>query len=452
MTETDLANKYGLTVLYEDNHLLVVEKPVNVPVQADISGDPDLCSVCKQYRKENEGKPGEAYIGIVHRLDRPVGGVLVFAKTSKAADRLTRQFKSHEARKKYIAVVDGNPKPEERLTDYLIKDERTNTSHVVPGGTEGAKEARLSYRLIGREETKSLLDISLYTGRPHQIRVQLSHAGYPIIGDQRYHPSAMKADSEKGKTPERKQICLWAYSLTIKHPTLNEEMTFFSIPKGNGWNRFSPQMAMLPAQTVCSGIYLDENIIVCDKNVGVEVEGDLLSELSSIFPAVYPVHRLDANTMGLVIFARNEKMQEQLERSFYEHDIQKTYLAVVLGKPQKDSSTLVHYAKKDVQEATVRLCGKDEPDSLRMELDYSLLKTENGCSLVRIDLHTGRTHQIRVQMAAIGNPIVGDDKYGDRDANRHYRIRTQQLLCKRLAFDKYRFESFRELRIPEIKE
>ncbi|MGN0784087.1 MAG: RluA family pseudouridine synthase, partial [Candidatus Aphodomorpha sp.] len=207
-------------ILYEDNHLLVVEKPVNVPVQADVTGDDDLLSMCRRYIKEAYNKPGEAFVALVHRLDRPVGGVMVFARTSKAAARLTAQFKGHTAKKRYAAVVEGCPPAGKRLVDYLLKDERTHSSAVVPEGTEGAKRAELRYQKLAECGGRALLDIELFTGRPHQIRVQLAHDGYPILGDQRYNPAAKPGT----------QICLWAYALTIQHPTLGEEMTFFSLP------------------------------------------------------------------------------------------------------------------------------------------------------------------------------------------------------------------------------
>ena len=127
-----------MNVLYEDNHLLVVEKPVNMPVQADMSGDPDLLSALKAYVKEKYEKPGEVYLGLVHRLDRPVGGVMVFARTSKAAARLSAQFASHEAKKRYVAVVSGRPESETTLNDFLLKDETSFSSAVVPEGTPGA--------------------------------------------------------------------------------------------------------------------------------------------------------------------------------------------------------------------------------------------------------------------------------------------------------------------------
>ena len=175
-----------MNVLYEDNHLLVVEKPVNIPVQADASGDVDLLTLAKAYIKEKYAKPGEVYLGLVHRLDRPVGGVLVFARTSKAAARLSAAFSGHRGvTKRYCALVSGTPRAEEKLEGCILRDERTGDARLVPSGTPGAKPAALSYRLAGQQNGLSLLDIDLFTGRHHQIRVQLAGNNTPIWGDQR---------------------------------------------------------------------------------------------------------------------------------------------------------------------------------------------------------------------------------------------------------------------------
>ena len=423
----------GIRILYEDNHLLVVEKPVNLPVQADSSGDEDLLTLLKAYIRARYEKPGEAYLGLVHRLDRPVGGVMVFAKTGKAAARLSAQFNSHEAKKRYCAIVCGRPKPQDYLTDWLYKDEATFSSRVVKKGAAGAKEARLSYALLGQAEETALLDVELYTGRPHQIRVQLSHAGYPIYGDQRYAKDA----------PAGEQIRLWAYALTLSHPTLKEPMTFFSAPP---WSEkaFLPQIALLPAFSACRGVYLDGDCLVVDKHAGVETEGELLGELESLFESVYPVHRLDANTEGLVLFARTEEAAARYERLFYTHELRKIYHAVVRGVP-KNEGRLVHWVQKSADESFVRLCREGDAGALRCELSFRVLESDGETSLVEIELFTGRTHQIRVQMATIGHPVLGDDKYGDRDFNKLRKKRTQQLLAKRLEIDGHVFESLREL-------
>lgn len=424
----------NIPVLYQDNHLLVVEKPVNMPVQADVSGDPDLLSTLKAYIKETCGKPGEVYLGLVHRLDRPVGGVMVFARTSKAAARLTAQFKSREAKKRYAAVVSGNPPASGTLTDWILKDERTHSASVVPEGTPDAKNARLSYRVLGRRSDAALVDVSLDTGRPHQIRVQMLHAGYPLLGDQRYNPDACPGA----------QIALWAYALTLRHPTLGESMTFFSAPQGSAFSAFPAETALLPAFSVCRGVYLDDSILVVDKNAGAETEGALAAEVSELFPGARPVHRLDANTEGLVLLARDEATAARLEALFYRHDLEKIYHAVVKGVPEP-SGRLVHYAQKDADAATVHLVSKDAPGALRMALSYRRLATDGVKSLLEISLETGRTHQIRVQMAAIGCPVLGDDKYGDRAFNKEFHAKTQQLLAKKLTVEGRTFESCREL-------
>ena len=426
-----------IRVLYEDNHLLVVEKPANVPVQADASGDEDLLTACKGYIKEKYAKPGEVYLGLVHRLDRPVGGVMVFARTSKAAARLTQQFSAHRARKRYAAIVEGSAPGEGRLADFLWKDERTNTTSVVPEGTPGAKLAKLSFRTLAREGDLSLLDVDLQTGRPHQIRVQLSHAGFPIHGDQRYNPAAQVGE----------QIRLWAYALTIVHPTLKEEMTFYALPP---FGEFPTAVKYLPAFRAGSAIYEDEDLLVVDKNPGTEVETDLLSELSAIRSPLFPVHRLDANTMGLVVLAGTEAAEADLLDAFARHETGKVYEAILVGAPKAPTGTLVHYGLKDETRANMRLVDKDTPGALKMELSYRIVETREGLSKAEIRLLTGRTHQIRVQMAALGCPVLGDDKYGDREANRRYRQKRQLLLAKRLTVAGKTFESTRELTIDQI--
>lgn len=215
-----------LKILFEDNHIIVVEKKPNIPSQADKTEDIDMLTLVKQYIKETYEKPGNVYLGLVHRLDRPVGGVMVFAKTSKAASRLSDQVREKVFKKKYLAVVDG--KFEEKqgtLEDYLYKDERHNTSRVVKADKKNAKLASLDYKVLKYHEVKdlSLLEIDLHTGRHHQIRVQLSHFGHSIFGDQKY-----------GTRGQGKQIALWAYSLSFKHPITKEEMTFEDLPEPIG--------------------------------------------------------------------------------------------------------------------------------------------------------------------------------------------------------------------------
>ena len=212
-----------LKVIYEDNHIIVVEKPVNVPSQGDKTGDVDMLTIIKEYLKEKYNKPGNVYLGLIHRLDRPVGGVMVFAKTSKAAARLSEQVRDKVFKKKYLVIANGKfDKETGVLSDYLLKNERKNMSRVVPEGTKNSKYAELDYEVLKYDEelNLSVLKINLHTGRHHQIRVQLSSRNHSIYGDQKY-----------GGRGHGKQICLWAYELTINHPITKEEMTFKSIPK-----------------------------------------------------------------------------------------------------------------------------------------------------------------------------------------------------------------------------
>ena len=216
----------NLKVLFEDNHIIVVEKKPNIPSQADKTGDIDMLTLIKDYIKEKYNKPGNVYLGLVHRLDRPVGGVMVFAKTSKAASRLSEEVRNKTFEKKYLAVVDGKfDKDEGTLEDYLYKDERNNMSKVVNSTKKNAKFAKLDYKELVYDEVKnlSLLKINLHTGRHHQIRVQLSSAKHSIFGDQKY-----------GSRGQGKQIALWAYELKIVHPITKEEMIFKDLPESIG--------------------------------------------------------------------------------------------------------------------------------------------------------------------------------------------------------------------------
>ena len=172
-----------INIVYEDNHLLVVVKPQNMPVAEDQSGDDDLLNALKRYLKDKYEKPGEAYLGLVHRLDRPTGGVMVFAKTSKAAARLQESIKSGDFEKRYLAVTTGIPKEKKAfLKNALYKDEAKNTVYCVPIATEGAKLALMEYDTMETRENLALLDIHIYTGRSHQIRVQLKRSAVRFSG------------------------------------------------------------------------------------------------------------------------------------------------------------------------------------------------------------------------------------------------------------------------------
>lgn len=212
-----------INVVYEDNHIIVVEKPVNIPVQADDSKDLDFLSMIKKYIKDKYNKPGNVYVGLVHRLDRPVGGIMVFAKTSKAASRLSEQVRLNKIKKVYHAVIEGKPLKEGRLEDYLLKDSKTNTTKVNKSG----KLSILDYKLISTVENLSLVKVFLKTGRSHQIRVQFSSRNLPLYGDQRYNKNAKVGQ----------QIALYATSLSFEHPTTKENLTFeLDLPNKYPWN------------------------------------------------------------------------------------------------------------------------------------------------------------------------------------------------------------------------
>lgn len=215
-----------LKVLYEDNHIIVVEKPPNIPSQGDKTNDENMLDIIKGYIKEKYNKPGNVYVGLVHRLDRPVGGVMVFAKTSKAASRLSEQVRNKIFKKEYLAIVDGKLENKSgTLEDYLLKNEKNNMSKVVPENTKNAKYAKLDYEVLKYDSdiNLSVLKVLLHTGRHHQIRVQLANCGHSICGDQKY-----------GTRGRGKQISLWAYSLTIVHPITKEEMKFEDVPEKVG--------------------------------------------------------------------------------------------------------------------------------------------------------------------------------------------------------------------------
>ncbi len=216
----------NLNIIFEDNHVIVVEKIVNIPSQGDKTGDEDMLSIIKKYIKEKYNKPGDVYLGLVHRLDRPVGGVMVFAKTSKSASRLSEQVRNKTMKKKYLVIADGKiEQAKGEWEDYLIKNERTNISKVVNKNIKNAKLAKLDYEIIKYDEIidLSVVKVNLHTGRHHQIRVQFSSRGHSIYGDQKY-----------GTRGKGKQICLWEYELRFIHPITKQEMVFRLFPKKEG--------------------------------------------------------------------------------------------------------------------------------------------------------------------------------------------------------------------------
>lgn len=207
-----------INILYEDNHVLCVVKPANLPVQADNTKDEDLLTLVKQYLKEKYNKPGNVYLSLVHRLDRPVGGAMILAKTSKAASRLSESIRVRAIDKVYYAILDGVPKKQsDTLVDYLTKDTKTNMVSVT--NAKIGKKSILHYQVLATKNGHTLVEIHLETGRPHQIRVQFASRNLPLVGDQRYNKNAKKV-----------QIALWAVSLTFPHPTAKDKITIHSDP------------------------------------------------------------------------------------------------------------------------------------------------------------------------------------------------------------------------------
>lgn len=216
-----------INIIYEDNHIIVVEKKPNILVQKDNTNDTCLADLIKDYLKVKYNKPGNVYLGVVHRLDRPVGGIMVFAKTSKAAARLSNQIQNHTLTKTYYATVLGHTPKTGHFEDYIIKDNNTNTSKITDKGH--GKIAILDFETIKYYQNYSLVKINLITGRSHQIRVQFSYHGYPLIGDQRYNK----------KSVAHVDIALFAKKLEFIHPTTKEKLTFeLDLPNKYPFNLF----------------------------------------------------------------------------------------------------------------------------------------------------------------------------------------------------------------------
>ena len=219
----------NLNVIYEDNHIIVVVKPQNVPSQADESKDEDMLSLVKAYIKEKYNKPGEAFVGLVHRLDRPTGGIMVFARTSKAANRLSEQIKNGEFVKTYYCVTDGIPKElDGHIVNYLKKVD--NIVKIVPMSETGAKRAETIYNVLQTNGKNALIKVNILTGRSHQIRVQMANLNAPIYGDGKY-----------GKVNKlTNHLALWAGELSFKHPTKDETL-YFKVypPEEKPWTEFN---------------------------------------------------------------------------------------------------------------------------------------------------------------------------------------------------------------------
>lgn len=215
-----------INIIYETNHLLVVIKPPNIPVCEDETKDIDLLTILKHYLKEKYQKPGNVYLGLVHRLDRPVGGIMVFAKTSKSANRLAKQMNNNSFKKEYYAVIEGTLKSKDTFEDYLYKDEKKNISYTTT--KDKGKYSKLEYEIIKQKDNYNLVKINLYTGRSHQIRVQFSSRGYPLVGDMKYGNGKTKCD-----------IALFAYKLSFLDPITNKKLEFkLDLPNKYPFNIF----------------------------------------------------------------------------------------------------------------------------------------------------------------------------------------------------------------------
>jgi 23S rRNA pseudouridine1911/1915/1917 synthase len=224
-----ISDKNNLQVLYEDNHIIVINKRVGDIVQGDQTGDKPLADVVKEYLKDKYNKPGEAFVGVVHRLDRPTTGLVVFAKTSKALTRLNESFKNRETQKTYWAAIKNIPsKLEDTLTHYLVRNPKNNQSKAFDKEVKDSKKASLTYKLLKKLDRFAILEIDLHTGRHHQIRAQLSKIGCPIKGDLKYGFDRSNTDGG---------IHLHARKLTFIHPVKKEEITIIApTPKDPVWD------------------------------------------------------------------------------------------------------------------------------------------------------------------------------------------------------------------------
>lgn len=227
-----MASSNKLEILYEDNHLLAINKRAGILVQGDSTGDEPLVEICKKYIKEKYNKPGEVFLGVVHRLDRPVSGVVVFARTSKALERMNALFRDRETRKTYWAIVENKPTEETgKLVHWLVKDESKNKVVAFVKENKDGQRSELNYKVLHRRSGYFLLEVNPVTGRPHQIRVQLASMNCPIVGDVKYGFDQPNAD---------KSICLHARQLEFVHPVKKEKILFTApLPSNEFWNLFS---------------------------------------------------------------------------------------------------------------------------------------------------------------------------------------------------------------------
>ncbi len=220
-----------LNVLHEDNHLLAINKPAGALVQGDETGDEPLVETCKEYIKKKYNKPGEVFLGVIHRLDRPVSGVVVFARTSKALERMNELFRDRQTKKIYWAIVKNEPKESGTLIHWLVKNEKNNKVTAFAKENKDGQRSELSYQLLKEKSGYYLLEVNPVTGRPHQIRVQLASMNCSIVGDIKYGYDSPNAD---------KSICLHARQLTFVHPVKKETISIEApLPKNEVWNLFS---------------------------------------------------------------------------------------------------------------------------------------------------------------------------------------------------------------------
>ncbi len=225
----------GSHILFEDNHLLVAEKGIGCPVQANRDSEIDTLNLLKAYLKRKYAKPGNVFLGLVHRLDREVGGIMVFAKTSKAAARLSEQIRRRAIGKRYLAVVRHTPEPPAgTLRHWLLKDRQRNRVSAFAAERPGAKEAILEYRALTMKNQFALCSVDLISGRPHQIRVQFAHSGHPLYGDRKYYPQCPS---------EQKEIGLWSAGIAFRHPVGQDRLRFFLPPPPRPpWQWFDPEL------------------------------------------------------------------------------------------------------------------------------------------------------------------------------------------------------------------
>jgi 23S rRNA pseudouridine1911/1915/1917 synthase len=221
-------------ILFEDNHLIIVNKLAGEIVQGDKTGDEPLSETIKKYIKEKYNKPGEVFMGVVHRLDRPTSGLVIFAKTSKALSRMNEIFRDREVKKIYWAICKNTPKKtSDRLINYLVKNEKTNTSRAVEATNKSALKAELEYTLLKKSDNYSLLEVELFTGRHHQIRVQLSTIGCPIKGDLKYGSDRSNSDGS---------ISLHARKIIFIHPVKKEKIELIApVPNDSLWQYFEKE-------------------------------------------------------------------------------------------------------------------------------------------------------------------------------------------------------------------